>query len=320
MTVFLHILLNNIVPVFILIILGYALGKSFNMDVFTLSKLTFYLLSPAFVFYNLYVTDLSLEMIKVLYFSAAYMASAELLGRIISKLRKFDASMTNAFKNAIMFNNSGNIGISLITLVFGSAPFLVNGQAPYLNQALAAQVLVLMFMNITTNTIGFFNAGRVNMGVRKSLQRIIGMPVIYMIPLALLLNSLRIDVTLTPLWPALVFVKDALVPVALITLGIQLSKNEFNFKNMDVHIAVFTRLILGPLLALAGIYAFGFTGVIAQTLLISYSVPTAVNIALIAVEYDNKPEFASQEVMMSTIFSAATLTLFIYIAGLMFPL
>jgi len=54
-------------------------------------------------------------------------------------------------------------------------------------------------------------------------------------------------------------------------------------------------------------------------LLISYSVPTAVNTALIAVECGNNQDFASQEVMISTILSGVTLTLAIYIARILFP-
>lgn len=61
---------------------------------------------------------------------------------------------------------------------------------------------------------------------------------------------------------------------------------------------MFTRLIMGPILALILIYVLGFDGVIAQTVLISYSVPTAVNTALIAVECNNNQNFASQEVMV----------------------
>jgi len=63
----------------------------------------------------------------------------------------------------------------------------------------------------------------------------------------------------------------------------------------------------------------GFSGIIAQALMISTSVPTAVNTALIAVEYDNHPDFASQTVLVTTIFSAITLPLIIYLARIVFP-
>ena len=51
MLIFLHILANNIVPVFVIIGLGYIISKKFNLNVFTLSKLNFYLFVPGFIFY-----------------------------------------------------------------------------------------------------------------------------------------------------------------------------------------------------------------------------------------------------------------------------
>lgn len=319
MSIFLHILGNNILPIFILIILGFIISKKFDLSVFTLSKLNFYIFIPGFIFYNLYTTNLSFDMIKILFFCAVYLLVNDLLSRIISKIRKYDVGKTNAFKNSIMFNNTGNIGVSLITLVFGSYPFVIGGKTPYLNQALTAQIMILVFMNITMNTIGFYNAGRAKMNIKDSMRQILTMPSIYAIPLALLLKYVQADVTTTFIWPTIEYIKGGLVPMALLTLGAQLSKTEFDFKNIDVNIAVFTRLILGPILALILIYIFGFYGVIAQTVLISYSVPTAVNTALIAFECDNNQSFASQEVMVSTIFSAITLTSAIYISRVLFP-
>jgi predicted permease len=319
MSIFLHILGNNIIPIFTLIGLGFAISKKFEISVFTLSKLNFYLFVPGFIFYNLYTTNLSFDMIKILLFCVVNLIINDLISRIVSKIRKYDVSQENAFKNSIMFNNTGNIGVSLITLIFGSAPFIIDGKTPYLNQALTAQIMILVFMNVTMNTIGFYNAGRAKMNIKDSMRQIFTMPSIYAIPTALLLKYLQVDIITTPLWPTIEYIKGGLVPIALITLGAQLSKTKFDFKNINVNIAVFTRLIIGPMLALVLIHIFRFTGVIAQTALISYSVPTAVNTALIAVECGNNQDFASQEVMVSTIYSAVTLTSAIYIARVLFP-
>lgn len=320
MAIFLHILANNIVPVFILIAFGYTISKKFDLSVFTLSKLNFYLFIPGFIFYNLYSTNLSPEMFKILFFCILYLVFNDITARIIAKTRGYDIGQTSAFKNSIMFNNTGNIGVSLITLIFGSAPFVVNGKTPYLNEALTVQIMILVFTNVTMYTIGFYNAGRGKMNFKESIHQIFSMPSIYAIPLALLLKYAKVDITTTPLWSTLEYVKNGLVPMALLTLGVQLSKTKFDFKDINVNIAVFTRLILGPILAIVLIHAFGFFGVIAQTVLISCSVPTAVNTALIAVECDNNANFASQEVMVSTIFSCITLTSCIYLARILFPI
>jgi predicted permease len=319
MSIFLHILVNNIAPIFIIIALGFGLSKKFDFNIYTLSKINFYLFTPAFIFFNLYTADLDLKLFNVLLFCIISLVINDLLARIIARIRKYDIGLTNAFKNSIMFNNSGNIGLSLITLVFSSAPFVVGGTTPYLGQAIAAQIIILVFMNLTINTIGFYNAGRATMNIKDSIRQIFSLPSIYAIPLALLFKYMQVDVTTTPLWPALVYIKSGLVPISLITLGVQLSKTEFKFRDVNVYIAVFARLILGPILTLIFIYLMNFSGVVAQTILIAYSVPTAVNTALIAVECDNNREFSSQMVMVSTVLSAITLTLAIYAARILFP-
>jgi hypothetical protein len=48
--------------------------------------------------------------------------------------------------------------------------------------------------------------------------------------------------------------------------------------------------------------------------------PTAVNVALTSMEFDNNPEFASQAVLTSTVFSAVTLTIVIILAQLAVPI
>ncbi|SMC90074.1 AEC family transporter [Sporomusa malonica] len=319
MTIFFHILSHNIIPIFLLISLGFLLSKKFDLHIFSLSKLLFYLFVPSFIFVNLYTTELKLDMLKVLLCGVLLLITNDMIARIIAKARKYDVGLTNAFKNSIMFNNSGNIGVSLITLIFGSAPFVIDGKTPYLNEAITAQIMILILQNISVNTLGFYNAGRANGSMKDSIKTILTMPAIYVIPLVLIFKSMQIDITAIPVWPTLEYLKNGLVPMALITLGVQLSKTNFDLKNVDIHLSVFTKLIISPLLALIYIQLLGLTGVVAQAVFIAHAVPTAVNTALIAVECDSCPDFASQAVMLSTLFSAITLTLVIYAAQFIFP-
>jgi len=53
--------------------------------------------------------------------------------------------------------------------------------------------------------------------------------------------------------------------------------------------------------------------VMAQALVLSCAVPTSLSSVLLAVEYDNEPEFSSQVVFSSTIFSIFTVTFVIYL-------
>ena len=94
----------------------------------------------------------------------------------------------------------------------------------------------------------------------------------------------------------------------------------FRISSKEVYLSVLVRLLGGPIIALFFIYLFQLRGVIAQVVMISSALPTAVNTALIAIEYDNYPNFASQAVVVSTLFAAVSLVFMIYIARIIFPL
>jgi len=100
---------------------------------------------------------------------------------------------------------------------------------------------------------------------------------------------------------------------------VQLAKTRFSFSNIDVYLSCFIRLVIGPLLAITLVFLFLLKGIVAQVAMISSALPTAVNTALIAVEYDNHPDFASQIVMISTLLSAISLAFAIYFARVLFP-
>lgn len=310
MEIFLYILLNNISPIFFLIFLGYLLDKAFKLDIKSFSKVNFYICVPAFIFVNVYKTDIQLELLRAIVFAIFILAALAIVSAVVGRLRKNKPSLTNAFMNSVMFYNSGNFGLPLIALTFRNSPML--------DYAVSVQVMVLMVQNITTNTIGFYNAGRGQNSFVTVLKTILRMPVVYALTSALVLKVLPYDVTGFFLWPAFEYMRDGMVLVALLSLGVQLSIATLNVKNVDVYIATFIRLLGGPAIAYLLVNLLGIDGVMAQVLFISSSVPSAVNTALIAVEFDNEPDFAAQVVITTTLLSAITLTGVIYLSGILF--
>lgn len=320
MEAILNILGYNIVPIFIIVGVGYIIGKKFKMDLNTLSKLNFYVFVPTFIFTNLYTTDIPFKMVKVIIAALVLVILYYILGLIIAKIRGYDESMRRTLQNCLMFYNSGNIGLPLITLVFSSVPYIINGETIYLDLAVTTQIMVLLIQNITTNSLGFYNAGTASSTSKESIKKILSMPTIYAIPLALLLKLLPVNLTTYPGWPALNYIRQGLVPIALISLGIQLSQTKLNLKNKEVYLTVALRTMVGPIIGLLVAFLFGFNGIMGQAFFISSSVPTAVNVALIAIEYKNNEEFAAQVVMFSTLFSAVTLSVVIFISRIIFKI
>jgi predicted permease len=319
MKILIFILIYNIIPIFLLISFGFILERKFNLDIFSLSKLNFYIFVPGFVLVNLYTTNLPTQMSKVLIALFAFMFITGGIAEILAKIRKYDNGLKNAFKNSIMFYNSGNIGLPLITLVFSTPPFVPGGQAIYLDAAITVHIIIMVFQNITINTVGFFNSGIVNGKKTEAILEIFKMPTVYVIPIVIIMRTIPYDFTQSFFWPALEHIKYGLVSVALITLGVQLGKTSFKLTNIDVYLSAFIKLIATPIMVYIIIKILKLEGIPAQVLMVALSAPTAVNTALIAVECKNKPDFASQTVITSTLLSSLTLTLVIYFARILFP-
>ena len=138
-------------------------------------------------------------MLKALAIALLILFTNWLLSLLIGKIRKFDASMTNAFASSIMFYNSGNFGIPLITLVYSSKPFLINGETPYLDFALTVQVIVLIVQNVSLNTLGVFNATRGTSGsIKTALKKSLSLPAIYFVIAAFIFKFIPYDLTQFP--------------------------------------------------------------------------------------------------------------------------
>lgn len=302
MEYFIHILVNNIIPLSVMIALGVLLHRAFRLDIKTLSKLNFYLFSPAVVLKMLYESSLTLDIMgRVLLFFGVFFAANYLLVELAMRLRRYDSSMRSAMRNSVIFYNSANYAIPLNQLVFVGDPFTQS-----------VQIIIMMMQSLLPNTYGIYSvtAGKLE---RKMLWRtILSMPVIYAIPLAFLLRGFEVPIP-QALYVPLNYVTDGFIATALLTLGVQLGSMKWQLRFSDVLVSNVLRLIAGPALGYLVILVLGIEGTLAQALFLSCAVPTSLSSVLLAVEFDNEPEFASQAVFSSTVLSVLTVTVVIYL-------
>ena len=322
---FLHIITDNILPLILFVVIGYLMDRRFQLNVASLTKLTFYLVLPCFIFYSIYSAELDMNLVNVFLFCCFQMFLLGAAGVLIGKLRGFTPGKTEAFKNGTMFSNNGNIGVALIALIFTNAPYGTDTNAPYLAEALAVSTMTLVQMNMTLNTIGLYQAGKGKLTPMDSIRVILHMPVLYTLFAVFTIKYIGFDMTATPLWPVFQNCANALVAIVMMALGMQIHRSRISFGDVDAWIGCVLRLAGAPLLAAALIFLWntfgtGFSNVTSQVILIMSSVPSAVNSVLYAVEFKNCEDFATELVMMSTFVSCVTMTLVIYAARLLFPL
>lgn len=297
---------------------GIFLGRKFKMDINTLTKINFYITVPAFTFSKLYSIDINKDQLIILLLVFVQLIALALVSNLTSRALIHSKSKRKAFQNSVMFYNSGNIGIPLITLVFSTGIYSISGGTPFLELALSTQIIVLVVQNTSMYSIGYYNASSAQSTARSALKQVLHQPTIYVMPLALTLKILPLDLKQAFFWPVLEISSNALVAISLITLGVQLARTSFRFVKPDLWIAVGIRLIVSPLIALFLIRIVGISGVVAQVLFISASVPTAVNVSLIAAENSNEAVYTSQTVLLSTLLCSITLVPIIYLSQLLF--
>ena len=296
-----------ILPIFIVMAIGFILQKKFTMDISTLSKLNIYFVVPAFIFVKLYSTQFSASLFgKVLLFFILLVIILYAISTLFAKILGLDRGKKTTFTNSTMFFNSGNYGVPVNELAFKGDPF-----------AMSIQVIVLTLQNIFTFSYGIFALQSVNTSKWKAMIGYFKMPVLYAMGAGLLCNALNIQVPSVILVPANM-IANAMIGLALLTLGAQVARIQFKAALSAVYSSLSIRLIISPIIALFIIWIFRVDGITAQALLIASAMPTSVNSAVIAEEYKSYPEFAAQVVLFSTIISAFTVSFVIYLAGILF--
>ena len=296
-----------ILPIFIVMAIGFILQKKFTMDISTLSKLNIYFVVPAFIFVKLYSTQFSASLFgKVLLFFILLVIILYAISTLFAKILGLDRGKKTTFTNSTMFFNSGNYGVPVNELVFKGDPF-----------AMSIQVIVLTLQNIFTFSYGIFALQSVNTSKWKAMIGYFKMPVLYAMGAGLICNALNIQVPSVILVPANM-IANAMIGLALLTLGAQVARIQFKAALSAVYSSLTIRLIISPIIALFIIWLFRVDGITAQALLIASAMPTSVNSAVIAEEYKNYPDFAAQVVLFSTIISAFTVSFVIYLAGILF--
>ncbi|WP_449539629.1 AEC family transporter [Ferdinandcohnia sp. Marseille-Q9671] len=301
------ILIDIILPVFILIGIGCWLNRIFSLDLYTLAKLNVYFLIPGFVFNSLYKTDISAEIFfKVLVFLFLLIFCLYVVVWLISRLFSFNKGIRVAFTNSTLLFNAGNFGVPLNDLVFKQDPF-----------AMSIQVIIMTFQNILAYSFGIFSLLAVDKSRMKALIGMLKMPVLYAMIMGIALNALHITLPHFLLKPG-ELISQAMVGIALFTLGAQIAQLQIKQKLHSVYISLIVRLGLGPLIGYGLILIVGFDGVLAQVCFIASGLPSSVNSAIIAQEYKNEPDMAAQIVLGSTVISTITVTILIYLSRMIF--
>jgi predicted permease len=285
-------------------LLGYLAGAAGVLraqDELVLSRLAFFVATPALMFTTIATADLGsifspvlpVNVLAVAAVQAVYLAAA----RWVLRRPRSEATIGVL---ASSYVNAGNLGIPVSVYVLGDGALV----APIL----LFQLLVMTPVAFLVLDGGSSEGGRAH-AVRKALLRPLRNPLTVASLLGLGVAIAGVDPP-EPVMRPVELVAGAAVPLALIAYGLSLrgrartGEEEGAEVRRDIALAVTLKIVVQPAVAyLAGRYAFGLDGgaLLASTLFAA--LPTAQNIYVYAVHYRTATRLARGAVLVSTLLS-----------------
>ncbi|MBI3912830.1 MAG: AEC family transporter [Chloroflexi bacterium] len=288
------ILVNIIAPIVVVAALGFILGRALQLDARALSRVALYLLAPSIVFTSTLHAQIGADFFSIAAFVLIITALMGLLTAALAKLMRYDQPTASAFALSTMFANVGNYGLPLVLFAFG-------------DEGLARGVIFFTVSAMLGQTLAVFIASRGRAEARQAILNVFKLPLVYAFFGALALNQAGIAIP-APLTKSLDLLAGAAVPVMLVILGIELAHVSFANDRLAIGISTVVKLVVTPVVAFALAALMGLQGLTRAVCIIEASMPTAVLVSILAVEFKARPEFVTGVVLVSTIASVVTLT------------
>lgn len=290
----LQVLVEVLVPVYAIVVVGYAIARLVGIEQPALASLSYWILGPAFIFDVLAYADLAPDVVVgVVAASLIGMALVALVAVLVMGVIGADFSRVAATVLTSIHGNVGNFGLAICAFAFGVAALPIAG-------------IVL----VTVNTVGIVTGVGLATIRRGSLGRAV--VTAFLSPLALaVIPAMVVNLSNAqmPVWidRPISLLAAALIPVMLLTLGIQIAGMPRALPARLVTVPIGVKLVLSPLAAFLAVTILGLGGTAAQVVVLQAAMPAAVFTSLIALKHDLDADYVTSVVLTGTLVSVITL-------------
>ncbi|MGB3534309.1 MAG: AEC family transporter [Microcoleaceae cyanobacterium] len=290
-------ILSAVLPVGLIVLIGFIAGKALSLEQTTLSRLILYVLFPALIADSLYRTTLTGEDIIAIFlgFTLTYF----ILGIIawnIGHALKFPLDLKKSLVATTTLPNSGNMGLPVVFFALGES-----GLERAIIYLIAWNLVVLMTMP------GFLQTG----GFLSSIWFTLKLPLIWAILLGISLNLFNIQLPWR-LDEGLHILSESAIPMALILLGLQIAASPLQLNRYEIG-ASLMRLLGGFWVAYSIGKIIGLNSLDLKVLVLQGSMPTAITAFLMVNEFGGDRTRTARVVVVSTLLSFLLLPVILFI-------
>jgi len=272
-------------PIFAIVTVGYLYARLRHVEMTTTNRLNMEIFSPALLFSVL--SDTSFNIMDYQQLALATLLILLGSGAIILPVVRLLNINIKTFAPAMMFVNTGNMGIPVALFAFGES-------------GLPAAMVFFMITAILTFTLGIYIVNQ-----QASWNNLLKMPLIHAALFGLIINFTPIEVPELVQTPIEMLAACA-IPLMLLSLGIRLS--EMDLKHWQIGLlGAIMRPLSGAIMFLLIRPWFTLTPLQANGLLIFAMLPPAVVNYIIAEQYQQEPHKVAAIVMLGNVMSFISL-------------
>jgi len=287
-------LLIKLIPLYILILLGYVGGKYLHIKNDSIATLLIDIIVPVVVFTGLITTEINLSTLSLpaLFFFVCLFAS--LITYVISRIFWKD-STSNILSFIAGSGNTGYFGLPVAIALFG-------------NSVIGQVAAVIIGTNLYMITIGYYIAAKGHHTVKESIMKVVKLPILYAFILGILVNLAGIKLGKLYFDTASAF-NGAYVVLGMMLIGLGLSDNkEFKIDLRFIGLSFIAKFLLWPSIVLLLLFIDHSTFKIFnpthyKVIMLMAIVPLAANVVSYAAILKSHTEKVSMAVLLSTLFA-----------------
>jgi hypothetical protein len=301
------LLFQNLIPLYVVIGVGYLAGRLLHVDIKSMSALAIYVFMPIAVFG--YVAQLE--------FKPVYIGSPILMFGTLTLLAfswKFIASKIYPDNRVVlltMCTTWGNCGYFAIPLIIALFP----------PQQVGIYFFLFMGNILYEATVGYYIWMRGNLSIKDSIKKVLTFPSFYGLIFGLAVNfsGHGFSDQVATYWE---YCKGAYLLLGMMIIGTALSKMpKLVIAPRFLSLAFLGKFIIWPAFAFAFImldkHVLGiFDTVTHQMFFLASTVPPGANIAAFAAQLDMRPGKAATTVIIGTVIALFTVPLTLALSGL----
>ncbi len=284
-------LVQTVIPIFSIILVGYAIGKYKKIDIQAFVNLIVYIAGPCLIFASIARSDINLTDFTTI--AGAALAIILIMALATYLIFKLTNSDRKGLYLPMVFGNTSYLGYPVALFAFG-----MDG----LSRAVVYDMM---------NSLVIFSLGIYIVHHKNELQEAFKVPLLYAVVIGLAVNLLQIPV------PDLVFTPIELIgmitiPLALLVLGYKLTEIKISAVKIAILASVF-RIGGGVLVALAIINLLSIDGLVKDIIVLQAAMPSAVMAMILAAKYNRDASLVASVVLITTVLSMISIPLILYV-------